>query len=610
MKPFGRTLVVKLLGRQPSYGFMVKKLRQIWERKGNIDIFDLENDFYLVSFQHVDDYMEALTGGPWVINDAYLNVARWRPDFNPKSERIESVVAWVRFPDLPVPLFDKKFLLNLGNVIGKAIKLDVHTAQRARGRFARMCVELDLTKPLVPQFDVEGQILSIAYESLGLLCNKCGWFGHSKEVCVEFHKRGAGDQMEVETMGARPKAAKRSEVKEELWKTVQRPRRQRASNMPSQSYQKGSRFSVLGDGGEEENVQKRDEGEVKDIRSSDGIGKGQVKSTVVTEQGSSKGKEEKSSKKAVSYKGKGEHGYAKEAYHMQDSCEVVPESNLELYRDNEMNMVDKENLHPGDQNCNEGFKRCVGSMKVDRSKEVNGQCGSTDLWAASKGVAAVVRDMKRRYKLDMVVILEPRISGPHANRVIRNWGFAHSYRVEAEGFSGGIWLLWELDGLTVNVLERDEQYVHCNLILGGNNMIFTAVYASPNEQRRSRIWDLLHQKANLIVDPWLIAGDFNEIKSPLEQKGGGRINEHRCRKFNAWIQECNLIDIEANGPFFTWKGPKWDGLDRVYRRLDRCLCNEQWQKRFVVADVCVIPRVCSDHHPLLARLNGVERGYS
>ncbi|KAI9126041.1 hypothetical protein K1719_003459 [Acacia pycnantha] len=137
MRPFRRTLIVKLLGRQPSYSFMVKKLRQIWKRKGQIDIFDLENDFYLVSFQHLDDYMEALTGGPWVILDAYLNVARWRPNFCLENAKIESVVAWVRLPDLPVPLFDKKFLLNLGNAIGKAIRLDIHTAQRARGKFAR-----------------------------------------------------------------------------------------------------------------------------------------------------------------------------------------------------------------------------------------------------------------------------------------------------------------------------------------------------------------------------------------------------------------------------------------------------------------------------------------
>ncbi|KAI9123517.1 hypothetical protein K1719_004817 [Acacia pycnantha] len=81
--------------------------------------------------------MEALIGGPWVIADAYLSVSRWRPEFNPKNKRIDSIVAWVRLPDLPAPLFDKNFLLNLGNSTGKAIKLDIHTAQRARGKFAR-----------------------------------------------------------------------------------------------------------------------------------------------------------------------------------------------------------------------------------------------------------------------------------------------------------------------------------------------------------------------------------------------------------------------------------------------------------------------------------------
>ncbi|KAI9087133.1 hypothetical protein K1719_030897 [Acacia pycnantha] len=95
MKPFHRTLVVKLMGRQLSFGFMLKKLKQLWEKKGNIDVFDLKNDFYLVNFQYLDDYMEALTGGPWVIANAYLSVARWRPDFSPQNAKIDSVIAWL-----------------------------------------------------------------------------------------------------------------------------------------------------------------------------------------------------------------------------------------------------------------------------------------------------------------------------------------------------------------------------------------------------------------------------------------------------------------------------------------------------------------------------------
>ncbi|KAI9115464.1 hypothetical protein K1719_013783 [Acacia pycnantha] len=175
----------------------------------------------------MEDYMEALIGGPWVISDAYLSMGRWKPEFNPKHERIDSIVAWVRFPDLPAPLFDKKFLLNLSNSIGKAIRLDVHTAKRIRGRFARMCVELDLKIPLVPEFNVEGQVLSVVYESLGQLCNKCGRVGHLKEGCDAFHRHSKEDGMAVDESYVAKKDVVDKDNEKGLWKTVQRYRRPR-----------------------------------------------------------------------------------------------------------------------------------------------------------------------------------------------------------------------------------------------------------------------------------------------------------------------------------------------------------------------------------------------
>ncbi|KAI9108207.1 hypothetical protein K1719_020690 [Acacia pycnantha] len=181
---------------------------------------------------------------------------------------------------------------------------------------------------------------------------------------------------------------------------------------------------------------------------------------------------------------------------------------------------------------------------------------------------------------------------------------ARVYPVKREvvGFSGGIWILWNLEELIMDVKMLDEQFIHCSLSLGGKKMLFTAIYASPNETRRNRIWDMLYNISTEISDPWLLAGDFNEIKTPLEQKGGGRICEARCRKFRDWIEDCNLIDLNTQGPFFTWKGPKWEGLDRVYMRLDRCLCNNRWQENFANADIKVVPRLNSDHHPLLVSL--------
>ncbi|KAI9113898.1 hypothetical protein K1719_015149 [Acacia pycnantha] len=71
--------------------------------------------------------------------------------------------------------------------------------------------------------------------------------------------------------------------------------------------------------------------------------------------------------------------------------------------------------------------------------------------------------------------------------------------------------------------------------------LFTAVYASPCEKRRQQVWSGLCSLAKEINEPWLVAGDFNEIKSPMEQMGGRGANVTRCRVFNEWIRNVSSL---------------------------------------------------------------------
>ncbi|KAI9126920.1 hypothetical protein K1719_002516 [Acacia pycnantha] len=110
-----------------------------------------------------------------------------------------------------------------------------------------------------------------------------------------------------------------------------------------------------------------------------------------------------------------------------------------MYKWQELNMVEKENLHPGDYSEKKyGYGSLhIGGMQTDSIEEdpITSFSLSKEEECGGPSLAAM------RYKLDVVVILEPRISGALANKVIKNWGFKHSIRKEAEGFSGGIWIL-------------------------------------------------------------------------------------------------------------------------------------------------------------------------
>lgn len=116
----------------------------------------------------------------------------------------------------------------------------------------------------------------------------------------------------------------------------------------------------------------------------------------------------------------------------------------------------------------------------------------------------------RDYQLEVVAVLEQRISGDSANGVIRKLNFNFSFRVEVDGFKGGIWLLWKRNG-AVEVLDCNPQYIHLKYWVNTQTFCFlTVVYACPRISIRKRLWSLLHEiKMSVGNVPWAIAGDFN-----------------------------------------------------------------------------------------------------
>lgn len=59
------------------------------------------------------------------------------------------------------------------------------------------------------------------------------------------------------------------------------------------------------------------------------------------------------------------------------------------------------------------------------------------------------------------------------------------------------------------------------------------------------------------------------------------------------------MDIGSSSPQFTWRGPLFQGYNRVFERLDRGLVNQQWQLEFLESSVRVLARIKLDHHPIL-----------
>lgn len=63
-----------------------------------------------------------------------------------------------------------------------------------------------------------------------------------------------------------------------------------------------------------------------------------------------------------------------------------------------------------------------------------------------------------------------------------------------------------------------------------------------------------------------------------------------------WVDSYGLVDLGYQGPNYTWLNC------RVKERLDKGFCNVSWRLAFPDAFIQHLPRVKSDHFPLLLNL--------
>nr|POE85635.1 hypothetical protein CFP56_55110 [Quercus suber] len=73
--------------------------------------------------------------------------------------------------------------------------IDTHTALEARGRYARLCIQVDVNKPLINTILIGRFEQPVLYEGIHKLCFSCGRIGHKIESCP-FTIRGIGTPVE------------------------------------------------------------------------------------------------------------------------------------------------------------------------------------------------------------------------------------------------------------------------------------------------------------------------------------------------------------------------------------------------------------------------------
>lgn len=99
-------------------------------------------------------------------------------------------------------------------------------------------------------------------------------------------------------------------------------------------------------------------------------------------------------------------------------------------------------------------------------------------------------------------------------------------------------------------------------------------------------------------DPWCTVGDFNDLLSSEDKRGGPDRAPWLIRGFRDAVRDCGLVDIPLEGYQFTW----FKSLctpNAKEERLDRALVTNTWQSLFPLARLQSLSASISDHTPIL-----------
>ncbi|PKI51404.1 hypothetical protein CRG98_028200 [Punica granatum] len=222
--------------------------------------------------------------------------------------------------------------------------------------------------------------------------------------------------------------------------------------------------------------------------------------------------------------------------------------------------------------------------------------------AGSGGFIRTAKEYIREERPDVMMLAEPRISGTKADRVCRKFAEFSCKRIEAQGFSRGIWVWWNSLNVNITVIDRHPQAFHLKVTQGRHEWYLTVIYACPRVAPRCDLWQFLADTATAVHGPWAVIAGLRvlpRIKSDhhpirLLTDGQPRViqGSRPFRYLAAWNEHPDFNRLLSS---------TWDNTLELPSNLQTFRDHVQlWNKE-------VFGHILGRKRRLLARLQGVQR---
>ena len=171
------------------------------------------------------------------------------------------------------------------------------------------------------------------------------------------------------------------------------------------------------------------------------------------------------------------------------------------------------------------------------------------------GNSRVVRslcDLVKSHHPRILFLMETLVHEMKIEELRIKLGFSGKFAVNIIGHSGGLAMLWD-SSLSCSISGFSNNHIDLIITESTGDCRLTGYYGFPECHRRRASWTLLRALAIRSSLLWVFIGDFNDLLSPSDKKGGVAHPNWLFHGFHGALTDCSLNELFLHGYGFTWE---------------------------------------------------------
>lgn len=187
------SLVGFFLQSKLPYSIVEPTAKRLWGHLGLLKVFLHEKGYYVFKFDTVANRDNILASGPWSFASRVMILQPWKERVDFAKEACSRLPIWVKLYGTPMSYLSSQGLSYIASGIGRPLFADETISQYNPMKFARLCIEVNLSSSFpsslfVVVWDNSSQEdrfveIKVEYQNRPPSCSHCKTFGHSFTRC-------------------------------------------------------------------------------------------------------------------------------------------------------------------------------------------------------------------------------------------------------------------------------------------------------------------------------------------------------------------------------------------------------------------------------------------